>query len=103
MAWTNGPSRTSSSAHRAWAAAVMRRDRGLCHIRGPRCTTSATEADHILPVARGGDPLDVANGQAVCHACHQVKTNAEAAEGRRLAAVTRPKARRAPETHPGLL
>lgn len=102
MAWTNGPSRTSSSAHKAWAAAVMRRDRGLCHIRGPRCTHVAAEADHILPVARGGDPLDIANGQAVCHTCHQVKTNAEAAEGRRIAAANRPTVRRPAEAHPGL-
>lgn len=84
--WAKGPSRTATPEHRAWRTAVLARDRGSCQIKGPRCTGRATEADHVIPVARGGAELDTDNGQAACTTCHRVKTLREATEGRRLAA-----------------
>lgn len=103
MAWRNGPTRTSTTEHRTWRRLVLAASGGQCQIRGPRCTGLATEADHIVPVTRGGAEHDPANGQGACHACHQAKTNAEAAEGRRLAATRRPRTRRPMEQHPGLM
>ena len=38
---------------------------------------SATDVDHIVPIADGGAPLDQANLQSLCHECHSRKTIAE--------------------------
>ncbi len=77
-------------------ATVLRRDAGICHVcRQP----GAAEVDHILPVAEGGSHhLD---NLAAIHAdpCHRHKTRTEIARGQ----ARRPKARRDPELHPGLL
>lgn len=85
MNWGKGSGRTGSKEHKDWRAAVLARAGGACQIRGPRCTHRATEADHVTPIARGGHPTDIANGQATCANCHKAKTQTEAAEGRRLA------------------
>ncbi|WP_407673901.1 HNH endonuclease signature motif containing protein [Nocardioides pini] len=53
--------------------AVLRRD-PVCRACGE---ADATEADHVIPVADGGSLHDVANGQGLCHACHDIKTRAE--------------------------
>ena len=74
--------RTATAEHRAWRKRVLARAKGICQIRGPGCTYRALEADHIVPVAEGGDDSD-ANGQAVCVACHRAKSQAEAIRGRR--------------------
>lgn len=62
-------------AHRAW------RDRVLAladyHCAYPDCTDRATDADHIMPISQGGARFDVANGQALCHQHHSMKTRAE--------------------------
>lgn len=42
----------------------------------------ANHADHILPIASGGERYDVANGQTLCLSCHSRKTAREAAGGR---------------------
>ena len=42
----------------------------------------ANHADHILPIAIGGERYDVANGQTLCHSCHSRKTAQESAGGR---------------------
>jgi len=34
-------------------------------------------ADHITPIALGGERYDVANGQTLCSSCHGKKTRAE--------------------------
>jgi 5-methylcytosine-specific restriction endonuclease McrA len=59
-------------------ARILRRD-PICRIAGPGCTIRSTEVDHIT---RGAGDHD-ANLQGVCHACHQAKTQAEAAAARR--------------------
>ena len=69
--------------YRAWRKAVLERDHWRCQIKGPRCQGKATQADHRLPLARGGAPFDVDNGQAACPTCHQDKTQREAAEALR--------------------
>lgn len=83
MAWQNGSTRTSSAEHKAWARAVLDRARGRCQINGPDCIGVATSADHVTPVAEGGAEYDVRNGQGACTPCHDAKTQAEAARGRR--------------------
>ena len=40
------------------------------------------EADHITPLAAGGDPWDPENVQALCRGCHIRKTRAERPPGR---------------------
>jgi len=87
--WAKGTSRTGSAEHKAWRTDVLKRDRGSCQIKGPRCVGRATEADHIVNVARGGAEFDLRNGQAVCVPCHKAKSLAEATEGRRLNASNR--------------
>ena len=97
----SGSRRASTAAHKRWRQAVPARAGFVCEIRGARCTRIATEADHVIPVARGGTD-DLSNGQAACVICHAEKSKAEAAEGRRRANALRPKARRPAEPHPGL-
>lgn len=51
---------------------VLRRDHGLCQIRGPQCAVVADHADHVIPKARGGhDTMD--NLQAACGPCNLSK------------------------------
>ena len=67
------------AAHRRWARAVLARDGHTCR----RCGAPATEADHIINRASAPHlAYDLANGQALCTACHRAKTQAEAAAGR---------------------
>lgn len=56
-----------------WAivrAYVLERDLYQCQIRGPLCTRSATEADHIRELAAGGAPYDPGNLRAACKPCN---------------------------------
>lgn len=99
MPWSKTQTRTSTAAHKRWAAAVMRRAGGRCQIQLAGCTGRAQHADHIQPVAEGGAEFDVANGQGACTSCHDVKTAEEAARGRRR---YYGQAKRPPERHPGL-
>lgn len=77
-----GTPRTSTTEHKAWRLRVLERDGYVCQIKGPTCTTVATEADHVLADAFGGQ-LTMENGQGACSPCHRAKTQQEAAEGRR--------------------
>lgn len=43
---------------------------------------AATQRDHIIPLAEGGVD-DETNEQALCDACHETKSQAEAQRGRR--------------------
>jgi 5-methylcytosine-specific restriction protein A len=62
-------------------ARILRRDAGLCQpcSRAGR-VTAATEVDHIVNKARGGDDGDD-NLQSICVDCHRRKTAAEAKGG----------------------
>jgi 5-methylcytosine-specific restriction endonuclease McrA len=62
-----------SDGHKAWAAAVKRRDGYRCVT--PRCDSKGRLiADHIVEITDGGARFDVANGQTLCLACHNRKT-----------------------------
>jgi 5-methylcytosine-specific restriction protein A len=49
---------------------VLARDRNLCQIQGPTCTRVATEVDHIVARADGGDVWAASNLRASCRACN---------------------------------
>lgn len=61
---------------------ILSRDKGLCQpcLRQGK-PRPAQAVDHIVPKSKGGTDDDD-NLQAICKACHQVKTQAEAAHGR---------------------
>ena len=100
MTWSNEQTRTSTAAHKRWQRAVLRACGGRCQLRrAPDCTGIAVHADHVTPVAEGGEEFDVANGQGTCEPCHKAKTLEETARGR---ARYYGAARRQPERHPGL-
>jgi len=54
---------------------VLTRDAWACVMCGKIDT--ANHADHIVPIARGGDRYDVRNGQTLCRECHGRKTVGE--------------------------
>lgn len=80
---------------------VWRRDHGICAGCGHDCTTYTTDfgrvinagkwgpwdADHIVPVWRGGGLCGLDGYQTLCKSCHAAKTAADAAE---RAALRRP-------------
>lgn len=83
--WNHGPAApnkrsipTSSSRWRKLRAAVLR-DEPLCRT----CGALATEVDHIVPVAEGGEELQRDNLQPLCHPCHARKTHLESQRGKR--------------------
>lgn len=51
---------------------------GWCGEHIGACTTPATEADHIVPIALGGAHHARENGQALCTACHAIKSHDDA-------------------------
>lgn len=59
--------------HQRWRAEVLRQH--------PYCVTCRTapsrEADHIIPIKRGGARFDPANGQGLCKPHHSAKTARE--------------------------
>lgn len=56
---------------------IMRRDCYLCQpCKREGRATSATQVDHIIPRAKGGEMVD-ANAEAICTACHEAKTARE--------------------------
>jgi 5-methylcytosine-specific restriction endonuclease McrA len=83
---------------------VLRRDKGLCQLKGPQCTTQATEVHHAV----AHNDHRVASLIAVCSTCHATETGREA--GRARQANLRAQGRdaygyksrkRPPEQHPG--
>ncbi len=47
-----------------------------CFLRG--IATPAQVVDHIVPINKGGAPLDLNNLQSLCYACHNRKSGQEA-------------------------
>lgn len=61
--------------------AILGRDMHLCQpCKAKGRATIAKQVDHIIPKAKGGSD-DPENLQAICIACHDAKSDAEAAEG----------------------
>lgn len=59
--------------HPAWRQAraqTLERDGYECQLRLKGCTGKATQADHIIPVAEGGPPFELANLRAACEHCN---------------------------------
>ena len=80
-----GPWRTTTTARRErglgpdwdWLRARILRDQPLCRLCEARgVLTRATEVDHIVPRAQGGND-ERENLQPICHDCHVAKTLAE--------------------------
>ena len=70
-------------AHRLWRQAVLTRDAWRCRNCGRVCANKReAHADHIVPIAAGGERYDLANGQTLCASCHGSKSAREGWEGR---------------------
>lgn len=54
---------------------VMERDEWRCRVRLPGCKGQATDADHIVPVADGGDRWDLGNLRAACGFCNRSRAS----------------------------
>lgn len=55
----------------------------VCHLRGPRCTSRATTADHLVPRARGG-PDVITNLRPACQPCNRQRGDMTLTEWRTL-------------------
>lgn len=62
--------RLNSREWRALKEWVLDRDRHVCQMRGPRCTTIATCVDHIIARTDGGNMWDPTNLRAACRPCN---------------------------------
>jgi 5-methylcytosine-specific restriction protein A len=65
-------------------AAVLARDSHRCRINGPRCITHATQVDHVVNRAAGGNHSP-ANLVAACLPCHATKSGREGNQARQAA------------------
>ncbi|MBF4578945.1 HNH endonuclease signature motif containing protein [Frigoribacterium sp. VKM Ac-2530] len=90
LAWRTKSRPGSTRQSRTLREQVLRRD-PVCKCSGCRrctatgCDRPSTDDDHIVNVTSGGSD-DIANHQGLCHPCHGVKTQREAAAARRAAA-----------------
>ena len=50
---------------------VLSRDQWTCYY----CSQAADQVDHIVPISRGGDPVDMDNMVACCKTCNISKGN----------------------------
>lgn len=58
-------------------AALLERDGGVCRACGLVCAPAEWEADHIIPVHRGGGACDLDGFQTLCVPCHAAKSARE--------------------------
>jgi 5-methylcytosine-specific restriction endonuclease McrA len=59
-----------TAGYRRLRLAILARDGNACQIRGPSCTHIATQVDHIVARADGGDVYAPSNLRAACVACN---------------------------------
>jgi 5-methylcytosine-specific restriction endonuclease McrA len=59
---------------------VLERDDHRCMVGDPGCTSVATEVDHIIPLAEGGQRLDLDNLRGACTRCNRGRNNRRSAE-----------------------
>lgn len=95
MAWSTSNHPGSTRLQRTQRAEILARD-PVCYLRYAGCTGTATEEDHVVPLAQGGDRWSYSNRRGACHHCHGVKTRAEARAARAA------KSKQPTERHPGL-
>ena len=76
---------TKSANAKTMTGAQRARFRAEQLAREPQCracgSTERLEADHIIPIAEGGARFDAANGQTLCHDCHERKSMRERLRG----------------------
>ncbi len=72
------PSKDYGVRHKQWRALVLVRD-PIC--KEPGCTAPSTQADHIIPIRKGGARFDLANGRGMCRKHHSAKTGREIRHG----------------------
>lgn len=72
--WRARPKRHAAPYDAKWRrlSKRQRRREPLCQLRLPGCTVLATEADHIVPVTRGGTSTPD-NLQSACGSCNKRK------------------------------
>ena len=58
------------SKHRQWRHQILNKY-PICVMCGNK---PATQADHIIPINKGGKRFDINNGQGLCASCHSAKT-----------------------------
>jgi 5-methylcytosine-specific restriction endonuclease McrA len=66
----SGDAELGSPAWKRLRLFVLARDGGRCRIRGPRCKEWATEVDHVVARADGGDTWNPDNLRAACRPCN---------------------------------
>jgi 5-methylcytosine-specific restriction protein A len=74
--WGRGSTRQS----RRERMTVLSRDLS-CYLKYQGCTGASEEADHVVPLWRGGSP-GIENQRGACARCHGIKSRREAAEAR---------------------
>jgi len=94
----------ASRDYRKAREAALLRDGYVCSMCGCKLEGFNATADHIVPLAQGGDPLDVTNLRAACRSCNSSKgkrTTHRGEEGMSgMDAVNRRLAPRDREVHP---
>lgn len=76
----------------AYRKPTMKAARGLCQIRGPRCTHRATQIDHV------GDKDDHTRLRAACKPCHADRSSEQGVIAR---SDKKKRGLRPQERHPG--
>jgi 5-methylcytosine-specific restriction protein A len=72
---------------------VLERDGWLCQIKGPGCTTIATQVDHIVPPrldGTGGAWYDPRNLRAACQHCNGSRGGVDARRRARTRYLAKP-------------
>ena len=54
---------------------VLDRDQYRCLVQMEGCQVTATQVDHIIPLAFGGAPYDLGNLRAACASCNSGRSN----------------------------
>jgi len=54
---------------------ILERDAHRCTIGMEGCTGAATQVDHIIPLAFGGQPYALDNLRAACSNCNSSRSN----------------------------
>ena len=70
------------SAWRQLRARVLE-EQPECHWSFPGCTIQSTQADHVIPLAAGGEPHSRSNVVGTCSNCHRRRTQAQGGRRRR--------------------
>jgi 5-methylcytosine-specific restriction endonuclease McrA len=65
-AWAKG----STTRWRTFRLTILARDKGLCTLLLPGCTTVAEHVHHIHPLSRGGAKYDPSNCASACAWCN---------------------------------